>query len=57
MTELETRKPRLSLRYDDVNQSRFADRQYWDVLYQPPPRFTRSEPVDGPVGSVLSDVA
>ena len=44
-------------RFDGSFLLRFADRQFLAVLFQLPPRFTRSEPADGPVGSVGSVAA
>ena len=38
-----TRTPRLLFRFSGVFLFRFADRQFLDVLFQLPPRFTRFE--------------
>ncbi|MGH9845338.1 MAG: hypothetical protein ACREEM_42030 [Blastocatellia bacterium] len=42
---LTRRKPRLSLRLPGGSLLRFADRQLTALLFQPPPRLTRFEPV------------
>ena len=56
LTELRTtRKPRQLLRLDGESQLRFADRQPPAALSQLPPRTTRSEPPDGPCGSLPAD--
>jgi hypothetical protein len=39
------RKPRLLFRFDGSFLLRFADRQFLAVLFQPPPRLTRYEPL------------
>lgn len=38
-----TRKPRLLFRFVGVFLLRFAERRFWALLFQPPPRFTRFE--------------
>ena len=45
-----SRKPRLLFRFDGVFLLRFAERQFAAVLFQLPPRFTRSAPDAGPCG-------
>ena len=50
------RKPRLSSRYDGRILYRPADRQLQAVRSQHPPRYARSEPVAGPVGSLTAVV-
>ena len=42
--ELTRRKPRLLFRFDGSLLLRFADRQFWALLFQLPPRLTRFEP-------------
>ncbi len=40
-----TRKPRLLFRFAGAFLLRFAERQFWPLLFQLPPRITRSEPL------------
>jgi hypothetical protein len=47
----------LWLRFAGSFLSRFAARQFLALLFQLPPRFTRSEPFGGFPGSVLADDA
>jgi len=51
------RKPRMSDRTSGVILSRFAERQLRALKIQPPPRLTRNEPLEGPVGSLVGDAA
>ena len=48
------RKPRVMKRSSGEHLPRFADRQYAASLPQQPPRYTRSEPSFGPVGSLMA---
>ena len=48
---LARRRPRLLLRLPGVFLLRFADRQFLALLFQLPPRLTRSDPDEGPKGS------
>jgi hypothetical protein len=41
-----TRKPRLLFRFAGEFLLRFADRQFWPLLFQLPPRMTRLTPFD-----------
>ncbi len=51
--ELSRRAPRLLLRLSGVLLFRFAERQFFALLFQLPPRFTRSEP-DRPSHQILA---
>jgi len=49
------RNPRVQLRANEGRQKRYDVRHSHASLAQPPPRYTRPEPSDGPVGSFSGD--
>ena len=53
----ETRKPSVRWRLSGGPALRLEDRKPLAQLNQPPPRYTRSSPVAGPLGSLVGDVA
>jgi hypothetical protein len=56
-TDMETRKPRVRLRFSGRLPLRLADLKPLAQLNQPPPRYTRSSPVAGPSGFLVGDFA
>jgi len=52
--ETTTRKPKLRYESDGATLTRLAERHLLERLSQDPPRKTRDDPDEGPVGSVTA---
>jgi hypothetical protein len=52
-----SRKPSSLLRLDGVSLFRYAERTFWPLLFQLPPRFTRFEPEDAPMQHSITGIA